>query len=142
MAKCKVQIHLEIGPVSAVDAKGVAVVVSGGVAAMRMGPSGHTRRRAAGQVQLAVARLGIQGESSGGGLRFTKRFSNVLRIIETGLSLLPMIEGSWVLSTLRALYPPGERKRVPLHARLALSFQRASLGRAGGPSGRGVGGGR
>ena len=42
MAKCKVQVHLEIGPVSAVDAKGVAVVVvSGGAAAMRTGPSGH-----------------------------------------------------------------------------------------------------
>ena len=86
MAKCKVQVHLEIGPVSAVDAKGVVVDSSSpAAAAMRMGPSGHTRRRAAGQVQLAVARLGIQGESSGGGLRFTKRFSNVLRIIETGL---------------------------------------------------------
>ena len=85
MAKCKVQIHLEIGPVSAVDAKGVAVVVSGGVAAMRMGPSGHTRRRAAGQVQLAVARLGIQSESSRVGLTITKGFSNLLRTIGSGL---------------------------------------------------------
>ena len=86
MAKCKVQVHLEIGPVSAVDAKGVVVDSSSpAAAAMRMGPSGHTRRRAAGQVQLAVARLGIQGESSRVGLTITKWFSYVVRTIGTGL---------------------------------------------------------